>query len=146
MTEPELRRRYLRKIKPTGGTTELYTSKGARLIDESAKKPRRPTNRKRKRARIALFKELPLAFIYDGVEYRFCPRCHHALPRRTFQVDHVKPILLGGESEIANLQLLCQPCNSSKGTDEADYRDRPAPPEAQPEIVRNRHPRRPFRW
>ena len=31
------------------------------------------------------------------------------------QVDHIMPIYLGGTSTADNLQILCQPCNASKG-------------------------------
>lgn len=37
-------------------------------------------------------------------------------------VDHIRPVSRGGGSELENLQLLCTPCNSSKGTKEIDYR------------------------
>lgn len=37
-------------------------------------------------------------------------------------VDHVLPVLLGGSSDISNIQPLCGPCNSSKGAKHIDYR------------------------
>ncbi len=32
------------------------------------------------------------------------------------QVDHIIPVHLGGNNELANLQLLCRSCNVKKGT------------------------------
>lgn len=36
--------------------------------------------------------------------------------------DHVTPEVLGGETVLDNLQTLCKPCNSRKGTRDDDYR------------------------
>lgn len=36
--------------------------------------------------------------------------------------DHVVPVSKGGTSDISNIQPLCIPCNSSKGTRIIDYR------------------------
>jgi hypothetical protein len=30
-------------------------------------------------------------------------------------INHIVPQVLGGEHDLSNLRLLCQPCNSSKG-------------------------------
>jgi 5-methylcytosine-specific restriction endonuclease McrA len=38
------------------------------------------------------------------------------------QLDHVKPLALGGTNDTFNLQLLCAACNMSKGATEVDYR------------------------
>ncbi len=42
-----------------------------------------------------------------------CASCHKKLVR--YEVDHTLPVILGGSSNPANLQLLCIPCNRSKG-------------------------------
>lgn len=35
---------------------------------------------------------------------------------KALAVDHIQPILKGGTSEVKNLQLLCYPCHTQKGT------------------------------
>jgi 5-methylcytosine-specific restriction endonuclease McrA len=36
------------------------------------------------------------------------------------EIDHIMPISLGGTSEDSNLQILCRPCNRSKGSKHPD--------------------------
>jgi len=44
-----------------------------------------------------------------------CAYCRTKLTRKNRHIDHIQPISCGGSSDRTNLQLLCQPCNSSKG-------------------------------
>jgi hypothetical protein len=47
-------------------------------------------------------------------KYNFqCAKCGTA---ERLQVDHIVPVAKGGRDEMANLQILCQPCNVRKGT------------------------------
>ena len=49
-------------------------------------------------------------------------RCIACLRRAKLTADHVVPLAVGGSNDIGNIQPLCQPCNSSKGTRTIDYR------------------------
>lgn len=44
-------------------------------------------------------------------------RCARCGSDELIQFDHVIPVALGGSSTLANLQLLCAPCNREKGAD-----------------------------
>lgn len=54
-----------------------------------------------------------IAALYDAQRKR-CAVCRKAL-RKTYEIDHIVPLSRGGPHSIANLQLLCPPCNRSKG-------------------------------
>ncbi len=45
-----------------------------------------------------------------------CAGCRIVFPFRNFTVDHVEPKAHGGTDHLDNLQLLCNACNSRKGT------------------------------
>ena len=42
--------------------------------------------------------------------------------KRKLELDHIKPVMEGGTSNLENLQPLCRWCNASKGTERIDYR------------------------
>lgn len=49
-----------------------------------------------------------------------CLRCGSGVRRLT--ADHIVPLARGGGNDITNIQPLCGPCNSRKGTQTIDYR------------------------
>ena len=51
--------------------------------------------------------------------YFKCLGCNR---KRKLAADHVVPVSKGGTSDISNIQPLCQPCNSKKGTKYTDFR------------------------
>ena len=44
-----------------------------------------------------------------------CPDCSNYFGAENLTIDHIQPISKGGDNTIQNIQLLCKPCNSSKG-------------------------------
>ncbi len=54
-------------------------------------------------------------FLYERQKGR-CAGCREKLPMKVLQVDHVKAFSKGGSDKPSNLQLLCGPCNASKGS------------------------------
>ena len=55
--------------------------------------------------------------LYGEQEGR-CAMCSTLREIRLMDVDHIVPQADGGGDELANLQLLCRPCNLTKGTSE----------------------------
>jgi len=47
-------------------------------------------------------------------------KCSACSSSDRLEIDHVLPIVLGGSSDPSNLQLLCLPCNRSKGSKHPD--------------------------
>lgn len=43
-----------------------------------------------------------------------CRRCGHSAPDVRLVLDHIVPVVLGGDSELDNLQTLCVDCNAGK--------------------------------
>ena len=44
-----------------------------------------------------------------------CMMCDLPFRRRELTLDHIRAIARGGDDKIENLQLLCEPCNQTKG-------------------------------
>ncbi len=51
-----------------------------------------------------------------GKQEGHCAGCRISFPFRNFTFDHVAPRAHGGSDHLDNLQLLCNACNSRKGT------------------------------
>ncbi len=43
-------------------------------------------------------------------------QCRHCKSTQDLSIDHIVPIWSGGTNRESNLQVLCRPCNSRKGT------------------------------
>ena len=56
-----------------------------------------------------------------GAQEGHCTGCGVHFPFRNLTIDHVLPKAKGGTDHIENLQLLCQACNSTKGTRDMAY-------------------------
>lgn len=42
--------------------------------------------------------------------------CQHCSTNEDLTVDHIKAVIMGGKTDPDNLQTLCRPCNSRKGS------------------------------
>lgn len=47
---------------------------------------------------------------------RRCAYCGVAKRKKQMTLDHIQPIVLGGESVASNLVACCQTCNTAKGS------------------------------
>lgn len=56
--------------------------------------------------------------IYER-DNKTCRLCSLNLERRSYAIDHIKPIALGGSQwDKSNMQLLCVPCHKAKTVDD----------------------------
>jgi 5-methylcytosine-specific restriction endonuclease McrA len=49
-----------------------------------------------------------------------CPKCGRKFRQSQMDADHIEPKSKGGSNNRANMQLLCQHCNRSKGASTED--------------------------
>ena len=64
--------------------------------------------------------------LYELQNHR-CLCCGELFPLEELTEDHVIPVGPGVSDRIDNIQLLCGPCNSSKGRQSLDYRRKEVP-------------------
>lgn len=90
------------------------------VVDEQAER-RRAKDRERKRSLPLNWDELRSRVIErDGADCRYCGG--EADPPH---IDHIVPLARGGSSDIENLTVACQRCNSSKKDKLLDEWERP---------------------
>ena len=53
--------------------------------------------------------------IRKSVFSRDANKCCKCGSKKNLEVDHIKPISLGGTNDLENLQILCRKCNRTKG-------------------------------
>jgi 5-methylcytosine-specific restriction endonuclease McrA len=76
---------------------------------------------RRARVKQGEFSEQAWQDMKAGADYA-CLCCGEQEPEIKLEMDHVKPLALGGKHCISNIQPLCRSCNASKGATYADYR------------------------
>ena len=54
-----------------------------------------------------------------------CAYCGHRRISRSFEIDHMTPVIRGGSNDIENLQVICRPCNQRKSIHtDREFRER----------------------
>lgn len=132
--------RRRRAVDPTGHRAEVsrWARKNRKKANETAKRwaARHPElARERGRAYVAM-RRTRIASNGGSFTTEDITDLHHkqrgkcaACGKKTtrMEIDHILPVVLGGSSDPFNLQLLCLPCNRSKGRKHPDEW-RPTPP------------------
>ncbi len=77
--------------------------------------------KKLKRSERKFAVENRMAFL-SQLATRYGWRCMRCGGDRCLTLDHIKPVSLGGETVLSNLQILCYRCNREKGSQIIDYR------------------------
>ena len=74
----------------------------------------KPKRAQRRTSRDPEFRRRVHAQLYRA-QRGHCAGCGAELPARYLEVDHIVPFSKGGRDVIGNYQLLCTPCNRTKG-------------------------------
>ena len=92
---------------------------------------RKTSSKERKRIRRSVIRRHGLAvprgqraaFVVDETAYRvLCFHCDEELSPKTFTLDHVLPVALGGDNTVSNFVPSCGPCNQKRGCNEPEGR------------------------
>jgi 5-methylcytosine-specific restriction protein A len=75
----------------------------------------------RRRRLVACNAAAALRHSVNGARSVDCARCGGAFTPSDVEVDHVRPIALGGEDVEGNVQILCLHCHRSKTREEFQY-------------------------
>jgi len=78
-------------------------------------------NHRRRCGRVGSFTAGQWFHLVEKYDHR-CLCCNKREPEIKLTADHVVPVVKGGTSFIENIQPLCTPCNSRKGTKMIDFR------------------------
>ena len=95
-----------------------------RANPEKVKGYRTGHNQKQRAKRASVFVDPNLPSDYRGLLLDFYGACLRCGSWDNLEIDHVTPISKGGSHELSNMQVLCKPCNSSKGNrSSVDFRN-----------------------
>lgn len=89
------------------------TSKTALRSESKKKTSRKTATRKKSSSKRRALTTYEKESVLKGQDYR-CARCGTDLSRMVPNFDHRKPLALGGEDELYNIQALCANCHAEK--------------------------------
>jgi len=78
--------------------------------------PPAPTHKREEGAQLNLSRAHIYKHEFYGEQEGKCAGCNYHFSFRNMTIDHILPQARGGTDRKGNLQLLCNACNSTKGT------------------------------
>lgn len=112
-----LRDRLTQRLDTFGFKTNMPTD--AQIEKVELPKKRKPTGYQKISIKQAKLNLVQADYQKHGVT--FCKGCFTELESKFLHVDHILAKANGGLDELSNLQLLCQPCNSKKGSKDMQF-------------------------